>query len=160
MKREKWKASEERMLLKLINEKKQPLSVCFTTVSSRTGRSKKAVEQHYYKSMRNQAIPEEPQETNERGRRWGKEEDDTLLRYMDAHGIGNLKACFIAVAEQIGRTPTAVAAHWYSVLSMKKDVKVFNRISKTDILWNRKNGEGKPSTLSIWRRILRVLRSL
>ena len=54
--------------------------------------------------------------TKKQCRRWSVEEERTLQRYVDARPQ-NLHYCFLMVAEQIERTPQAVANHWYSKLS-------------------------------------------
>lgn len=158
----KWTAPEERRLLQLIeSQPDETLVSCFITFSRESGRTVKAVNQHYYKSMRSQALPASPEGSgSSASRKWTSEEDNILLRYMDNMGISNLHAVFLAVSEQIGRTPGAIASHWYSVISKRKDVQQFARASKKDVLWNRKNGVGIPSDISIWRRILRVLKNL
>lgn len=95
---------------------------------------------------------------NEVRKRWTKEEDDRLFRQIKAFP-GNLSKCFLIVSEEIGRTPAACASHWYSSLSKKAEVAFFTASSKHMAL-NRKNGEGVPSTESIWRKLLRVINRL
>lgn len=161
-KKQRWTAAEERRLLQLIeSQPTQSLNACFITFSQESGRSQTSVSHHYYQSMRSQTLPATPEEEHTSApRKWTKEEDDTLLRYMDNMGIGNLSHVFITTGEQIGRTKGAVAAHWYAVLSKKPEVRMWVRASKNDALWNRKNGVGVPSNLSIWRRVLRILKNL
>lgn len=158
--RKRWTASEERHLMELATTS-PTLNACFMAVAAETGRTVKSVSGHYYQSMRSHAIPETPApvvdaDTNIQ-RRWTAEEDAILSRYI-GHNITNLKACFIAVAEQINRTPAAVSSHWYTVLS-KKEMH-FACVSKTHVAKNRKNGEGVPSTMNIWQRFVNLLRSL
>lgn len=159
--RQRWTADQERMLLSSISAGDKTLSACFLEFAQQTGRSKKAVENHYYKHMKPQAIREEGDEDNNdsvvRCRKWTPEEDAILARHIDA-SVTNLKACFMAVSEIIGRTPGAVASHWYGVLS-KKAIH-FATISKSHVAKNRKNGVGVPSNLSIWKRFCNVISRL
>lgn len=92
-------------------------------------------------------------------RRWTKEEDDRLLRQITAFPQ-NLNKCFFIVAEEIDRSPKAVAGHWYQKLSKRPDVMCFFIASQRHIARNRKNGTGMPSNPSIWRRFLRVIKSV
>lgn len=152
--RQRWTASQEARLVNLI-ESGMTKSHCFLEIAEETGRTTQAVANHYYYSMQSQAIPEEQEAIPSTYRRWTAEEDAVLSRYVDAN-VDNLKACFMAVAEQIGRTPTAVASHWYEVLSKKETH--FATISKTHIFKNRKNGKGVPSTSSIWRKFMLLVK--
>lgn len=92
-------------------------------------------------------------------KKWTKEEDDRLLRQVKAFPH-NLHKCFIVVAEEIGRTPTAVSAHWYSVLSKNPDVLAFFTASSKHVARNRKNGMGEEIDNSIWRKFVRILKSI
>ena len=90
-------------------------------------------------------------------RRWEKSEDERLLRQVRAFPQ-NLHKCFIMVAEEIDRTPTAVQAHWYAVLSKKPEALCFFTASPKHVSKNRKNGMGVESSNSIWRRLLRIIK--
>lgn len=92
-------------------------------------------------------------------RRWTADEDNRLIRHVKARPQ-NLKYCFMMVAEEIGRTPTAVSAHWYSVTSKKPEVLCFFTASPHHISRNRKNGVGEPSNGSVWRRLLSAIRNI
>lgn len=92
-------------------------------------------------------------------RRWTKEEDNRLLRQITAFPQ-NLSKCFIIVAEETGRTKSAVSAHWYQSLSKQPDVMCFFTASQKHIPRNRKNGVGSPSNLGVWRRLLRVIQNI
>ena len=81
------------------------------------------------------------------------------MRQIDAFPQ-NLHKCFIIVSEEINRTPQAVQAHWYSVLSKKPDTLCFFTASKHHVSKNRKNGIGVETNASIWRRFVNVLRSI
>jgi hypothetical protein len=91
--------------------------------------------------------------------RWIAEEDACLLRHVKARPQ-NLHYCFLMVAEEIGRTDKAVAAHWYSVLSKKPEAMCFFTASPHHISKNRKNGMGVESNGNIWRRLMAVIRSI
>ena len=92
-------------------------------------------------------------------RRWTADEDNRLIRHVKARPQ-NLKYCFMIVAEEIGRTPTAVSAHWYSVTSKKPEVLCFFTASPHHISRNRKNGMGESSNGSVWRRLLSAIRNI
>lgn len=158
MTRKKWTSSEERRLLQL-SRTSPSLKACFMAIAAETGRTESSVSNHYYKSMQSVALTDtpEPQTNPQRQRKWTSEEDAILSRYIDS-SVTNLKACFLAVAEQTGRTPGAVANHWYTVLS-KREMH-FATISKSHIAKNRKNGEGIESNLTIWQRFVSLLSSL
>lgn len=92
-------------------------------------------------------------------KRWTTAEDSRLLRHVKARPQ-NLHHCFLMVAEEIGRTDAAVAAHWYSVLSKKPEALCFFTASPQHVSRNRKNGMGVESNGSVWRRLLSVLKNL
>ena len=89
-------------------------------------------------------------------RRWTREEDNRLLRQIKARPQ-NLSKCFLIVAEEIGRSEKAVAAHWYQHLSKQPDVLAFFTVSQVHLSKNRKNGDGEPVTSSFWQSLIRVL---
>ena len=109
--------------------------------------------------MRNQTAEE-----RRSNRKWERYEDEILLRYVRTYPH-NLHKCFMMVSEQLTdagnpRTPTGVQAHWYSVLSKKPEALCFFTTSAKHVSRNRKNGMGVESTLSVWRRLLNVIRGL
>lgn len=89
-------------------------------------------------------------------KRWSEAEDSRLLRQVKAFPQ-NLNKCFLVVAEELDRTPSAVAGHWYTVLSKKPEAVAFFTVSAHHKCMNRKNGKGEPSSPSVFRRILRIL---
>jgi hypothetical protein len=93
--------------------------------------------------------------TNDK-RRWTKAEDQRLLRQVKAFPQ-NLHKCFLIVSEETGRTPGAVANHWYNKVSKDPENKCFFTASPKHISKNRKNGMGERSTMNIWRRILSII---
>ena len=100
-------------------------------------------------------------------KRWNAEEDARLLRHVRATPQ-NLHHCFLMVSQELTeeweatgngcpRTPTAVAAHWYSVLS-KQDNICFFTASPKHVSKNRKNGMGVESSNALWRGLMGLLR--
>lgn len=89
-------------------------------------------------------------------RRWTEAEDSRLLRQVKAFPQ-NLHNCFLIVAEELDRSPKGVAAHWYQVLSKKPEAIAFFTVSEHHKCFNRKNGKGKPSTVTIFKRIVKLL---
>lgn len=137
-------------------------TAAFIAIAEQTGRSVKAVSNHYYYNQRHAGEPSSLQESPATGRgiKWSKEDNEVLLRYLDARGVSNMRAVFLAVAEQLGRSEGAVAAHWYGHLSKQPEVRKYARLSPHDILWNRKNGKGKTCAPSVWFRIMSFLKGL
>lgn len=89
-------------------------------------------------------------------RKWTEAEESRLLRQVKAFPQ-NLTRCFLIVAEELDRTPGAVANHWYSSLSKKPESAAFLMISTHHKYFNRKNGVGEPCTQSLFNRILGLL---
>lgn len=96
---------------------------------------------------------------NNHCKRWTPEEEQRVMRQVRAFPQ-NLNKCFLLVSEEIGRTPTAVSTHWYTKLSKDPRNTCFFWASSDNVTKNRKNGLGIHSNVSIWRRLLTVLRSL
>jgi hypothetical protein len=92
-------------------------------------------------------------------RKWSAEEDQVLLRYVKARPQ-NLHYCFVAVAEQIGRTEGAVANRWYGKVSKDPSNVCFFTASPKHVSKNRKNGMGVETNNSIWRRLMNIIRGL
>ncbi len=92
-------------------------------------------------------------------RRWTEEEEKLLLRQVRAFPQ-NLTKCFLMVAQNVDRTPGAVANHWYTVVSKRPDAVCFFTASAKHVSKNRKNGKGIESNGNIWRRLLAVIRNL
>lgn len=152
----KW-SGEENSLLQGELGKNATLETAFITVATQTNRSVAAVRKHYYKS-RTQGDGQKTSTSNS-PRKWTEDEEQRLIRQVRAFPQ-NLNKCFLIVSEEIGRTPSAVAAHWYSVISKRPDVKIICTATEKYIAVNRKNSGFIESTPSIWRRILAVLKSL
>ena len=92
-------------------------------------------------------------------RRWTVEEDNRLLRQVRAFPQ-NLSRCFFIVAEELGRTESAVSNHWYTQVSKRPDAMCFFTASPKHVSKNRKNGMGVESNGNIWRRLMAVIRSI
>lgn len=148
LKNQSWTAHEQSILHEEA-QKSPTKAFCFKTVSQRTGRTVTAVRQYYYDHA--------PQASVTTHRPWTKEEEECLLRYIRVYGAMNLSACFIAVAEQIDRTPKAVSHHWYKKLSRKPNVREFFTLSRNHLAINHKNTGAMKSGSGIWQRILRIL---
>lgn len=96
----------------------------------------------------------------EKPRKWTPEEDRVLLNQIEAFPH-NLTKCFAIVSEVVNRTPGACAARWYTKLSKNPNIEpLFATMSKQHCSKNRKNGMGVPSTPSIWRKILNLIKGL
>ena len=96
---------------------------------------------------------------NQTKRRWTEEEDARLLRQVSAFPQ-NMARCFFIVSEELNRTPSAVANHWYTVVSKKPGVLAFGTISPVHFCKNRKNGAGVSISRSLWQRFVRLVRDL
>lgn len=83
-------------------------------------------------------------------RRWTEEEDDRLIHYAQTFPH-KMSFCFTAVAEEIGRTPGAVAYRWYNHLSKRDDVWAFAKISSQGVNKNRSLGMPTPTKKKAWQ---------
>lgn len=97
-------------------------------------------------------------------RKWSQEENKILLRYVRNYPH-NLHKCFLMVSEHLSdtgkpRTPQAVQAHWYTVLSKNPKALCFFTASTKHVSKNRKNGMGTATSYSIWRKFLNIIRNL
>lgn len=96
---------------------------------------------------------------NRTNRKWTEEEDQRLLQQVRTFPQ-NLSKCFLIVAEVTGRTPGAVANHWYTVVSKKPNSTCFFTASSKHISRNRKNGKGVEITRTIWQRLMAIIRNI
>ena len=92
-------------------------------------------------------------------RKWTPEEERRLIDQVRVFPQ-NLHKCFLLVAEDIDRTPGAVANHWYTKTSKNPNALCFFTASERHVSKNRKNGLGEESTSSIWRRLLRIIKNI
>ena len=95
-------------------------------------------------------------------RKYSREEDEAIFRAVK-DSTTSLKASFVSVALQLGRSPQGVANRWYTALSNPEHP---NYMGTAMILMkehragiNRTNTEKFPieTQVSIWGRILRFL---
>jgi len=89
-------------------------------------------------------------------RKWTADEDQKLLDQVRAFPQ-NLHKCFVIVAEEVDRTPLAVANHWYTKVSRQPEALCFFTASPRHVSKNRKNGMGVQTTTSIWRKFMRII---
>ena len=99
------------------------------------------------------------QQENRFNKRWTMAEDERLIRQVKTFPQ-NLHKCFIIVAEEIGRTESAVAGRWYQHVSKNPANVCFFTASPKHVSKNRKNGEGVETNTSIWRRLVNIIRGL
>ena len=92
-------------------------------------------------------------------RKWTREEENRVIRQIEAFPQ-NLTRCFFMVAEEVDRTPSAVASHWYTKISKRPEVMCFFTASRQHVSKNRKNGLGARSSRSIWHRLVSIIRGL
>lgn len=158
----RWSNEEDNLLMSEVSKSKKH-NLAFIVVASQTGRTTSAVSKRYNKlrdstSDTQSVLPTETV-TVKTSKKWTEEEEQRLIRQVRAFPQ-NLNKCFLIVSEEIERTPAAVASHWYSVTSKRPEVICFFTASAKHVAKNRKNGEGIPSTESIWRKLLRVVNRL
>lgn len=91
-------------------------------------------------------------------KRWSKEEEERLLHQVRLFPH-NLTKCFFIVADITGRTPKAVASHWYNVTSKSETICFFTASSKS-VAKNRKNAKGIKTSRNIWHRLLDIIRKI
>lgn len=93
-------------------------------------------------------------------KRWTEQEDNRLLRQVKTYPH-NLHNCFMIVAEELNRTPQAVANHWYAKLSKDPKVIVYGLMTAKQFYRNRKNCKtGTPISPSIWQRFLNLIKKI
>ena len=99
------------------------------------------------------------QQENRFNKRWTTAEDARLARQVKAFPQ-NLHKCFLMVAEELGRTESAVAGRWYQHVSKNPTNVCFFTASPKHVSKNRKNGEGVETNISIWRRLMNIILDL
>ena len=97
--------------------------------------------------------------SNGKNRRWTDAEERALLKQVRVFPH-NLTKCFLIVSEEIGRTPGAVANHWYSKTSKDPNILCFFTASSKHYSQNRKNGAGVEITESMWGKFVRLIRNI
>lgn len=86
---------------------------------------------------------------------WTEGEEDILVNNV-RDNVTNLTTAFKLTASQISRSEGAVAGHWYNRVSKEGDHCLFLTVSGKHVAVNRKNGKGKPTTLSFFQRVLAI----
>ena len=94
-----------------------------------------------------------------KSKRWTASEEARLINQVRVFPQ-NLHKCFLIVSEETGRTPGAVANHWYTVASKKPENMCFFTASEKHVSKNRKNGMGVISTRSIWKKLIAAIKNL
>lgn len=95
-------------------------------------------------------------------RKYTREEDEAIFRAVKDSST-SLKASFVSVALELGRTPQGVANRWYTALSNPEHPSYMGTamilIKEHRAGINRTNTEKFPveTRVSIWTRILRFL---
>ena len=92
-------------------------------------------------------------------KKWTASENEILLQSVK-QSPQNLSRCFLSVAQNIDRSPSAVANHWYTVVSKRPDTTCFFTASSKHLSKNRKNGAGVEINKSIWQRFMQIIRNL
>lgn len=93
------------------------------------------------------------------GKRWSRQEDLKLIRMVQSRPQ-NLHYCFMLIADELGRTESAVSGRWYAKVSRDPANLCFFTASSKHVSKNRKNGEGRPSNASIWSKLLSIIRGI
>lgn len=93
--------------------------------------------------------------------KWTQAEEERLVANVEKHVLCLSKA-FDITAKEIGRSPSAVANHWYMKTSTKGGKTLFGLVSGTYLVVNRKNAKkeeyAKPMSGSIFQKILKLLK--
>lgn len=92
-------------------------------------------------------------------RRWTAQEESTLLQQVKGMPQ-NLSKCFFMVADEIGRTPGAVANHWYTVTSKKPENIAYLFFTSSYVCRNRKNGVGDSTPPTLWGRVMNAIQRI
>lgn len=97
------------------------------------------------------------------GRKWTQEEDEALVQAVTITSY-NLHKCFVTVAAQIDRTPTAVFHRWYRYTRFTSEGrKAMLTIGKGSIYAGKNFYDGckvKPRKIgsSLWKKLLALLK--
>lgn len=92
--------------------------------------------------------------------KWTAGEEDILLDEIGKNPT-NLKACFLAASEVIGRTPAACSNYYYSKMAKNPDVIAYLTIGRTSVVTNKKRlkADQQPTSIlrSSWNFIVNLL---
>lgn len=87
---------------------------------------------------------------------WTDAEEKRLIANVEKHVLCLSKA-FKTTSQEIGRSESACAGHWYQRTSLKCGKTLFMTVSGKHVAVNRKNSKGQPLTLPLYKRLLKVL---
>lgn len=163
-KKQRWSSSEDRTLIGMINDNPWNIKEACEKFAIQSNRSARAAYQHY-SDLNKKGITVKPEKSakhvsgTNKQKKWTAEEEAVLFTKIKAN-TESLSKCFINVADQTGRSYAAVQKHWYRVMSVRPDTKVFATVSGSKISVNRKNTAGKPVSSSLWDKIFSALKSV
>lgn len=87
--------------------------------------------------------------------RWTSGEEDILIKHIEDN-VTNLKKAFEITSKEIQRSVPAIANHWYKNTSIHSGHCLFVTLSGKHISINRKNGKGTPSSLPLYKKVLKI----
>ena len=93
----------------------------------------------------------------QKNRPWTAQDEERLIENVRKN-VTNLSKAFSATSKEIQRTPGACAGHWYANTSIKSGHCLFMTVSGQHVAINRKNGKGKASSLSLFKRVLNIFK--
>ena len=88
--------------------------------------------------------------------RWTAADEEVLINNV-RENVTNLAKAFRQTSKELQRSTLACSAHWYANTSIKSGHCLFVTLSGKHVSVNRKNGKGKPSSMPLYKRVLRVL---
>lgn len=88
--------------------------------------------------------------------KWTQADEDRLIKNVEKHVLCLTKA-FEVTSKEIQRSPKAISAHWYQKTSKQCGRTLFATVSGKHVAVNRKNSNGQPLKLSLYKRILSIL---
>ena len=89
-------------------------------------------------------------------KKWSANDEDRLIYNVKRHVLC-LKRAFEATSKEIQRSPKAVAAHWYTQTSRNCGLALFVTMSGRHYAVNRKNSNGQPLKLPLYKKVLAFL---
>ena len=94
---------------------------------------------------------------NQGQKRWTAQDEYRLIKNVEKHVLCLTKA-FEVTSQEIQRSPKAVQAHWYMKTSKHCGRTLFMTVSGKHVAVNRKNAKGQPIKVSIFKRLLAILK--
>ena len=92
-----------------------------------------------------------------KNKRWTTAEDTQIVDQVRKSPT-NLTYAFKEAARVTGRTKLACSSRWYTVISKDAKYACFITVSGKHQSLNRKNGKGAPCTMSLFTKILKLLK--